>query len=227
MNNRLEESSNVSKNRSSSSVGSLDLSSIQDSNQSWYPQDLNALCSPSTVCGNIKDIDSQRHGNEDGLQNIAKQHPLANTVCHSTDIEENSRPTIASPDDECGDMDSCTMDMSVQRECLRKRFKEWSDKMNQTLRRLRDVTDNALVNQNMQLEHILDKCKGRIDEIEEEQSRIRTQLSGFVSILSDAQSHIFVERRDCESNTARSRKNSSTAPAQRSVETRTVNPPGH
>ncbi|KAJ1664375.1 hypothetical protein EV178_004181 [Coemansia sp. RSA 1646] len=218
---RIRNSSNISRDSpgssrsSSDSVGSLDLSSIQDTTQSWYPQDINMSCSTSTTCED-KNADKRGYRNEDILQSTGKS--TSSGMAHPDDASDARRSSTTKHDYECADMDRCTMDMAAERECLRKRFKEWSGKMDQTIKRLRDMTDNALVNQNMQLEHILHEGKARIDGIDEEQNNIRTQLSNFVSMLSDAQVHIFTEHRKGESRISRPQKALPVAPEQMSKE---------
>ncbi|KAJ1822075.1 hypothetical protein LPJ60_002233 [Coemansia sp. RSA 2675] len=83
--------------------------------------------------------------------------------------------------------------MVAQRDQLRKRFKEWADDMSHCAKKMRCVTDNALVNQSTRLEQILSEGKLRIDGIVGDQIRIRGQLSSFVSMLSNAQTQIFGE----------------------------------
>ncbi|KAJ2360079.1 hypothetical protein H4S02_012058, partial [Coemansia sp. RSA 2611] len=55
--------------------------------------------------------------------------------------------------------------MVAQRDQLRKRFKEWADDMSHCAKKMRCVTDNALVNQSTRLEQILSEGKLRIDGI--------------------------------------------------------------
>ncbi|KAJ2910823.1 hypothetical protein GGI21_000471 [Coemansia aciculifera] len=85
--------------------------------------------------------------------------------------------------------------MVAQRDRLRKRFKEWADDINHCAKRMRCVTDNALVNQSTRLEQILSDGKARVDEIASDQTRIREQLASFVSMLSNAQTQIFGDPR--------------------------------
>ncbi|KAJ2036045.1 hypothetical protein GGH92_003318 [Coemansia sp. RSA 2673] len=91
------------------------------------------------------------------------------------------------------DIEECIESMVAQRDRLRKRFKDWADDMNHCAKKMRCVTDNALVNQSTRLEHILSEGKARIDNIVNDQSQIREQLCSFVSMLSNAQSQIFGE----------------------------------
>ncbi|KAJ2865543.1 hypothetical protein GGH94_002140 [Coemansia aciculifera] len=91
------------------------------------------------------------------------------------------------------DIEECIESMVAQRDRLRKRFKEWADDMNHCAKKMRCVTDNALVNQSTRLEQILSEGKARIDSIVNDQNRIRDQLCSFVSMLSNAQSQIFGE----------------------------------
>ncbi|KAJ2505932.1 hypothetical protein IWW47_001830 [Coemansia sp. RSA 2052] len=97
--------------------------------------------------------------------------------------------------DDCASMDECIDSMVAQRDRLRKRFKEWADDMSHCAKKMRCVTDNALVNQSTRLEQILSDGKARVDGIAEDQTRIREQLASFVSMLSNAQTQIFGDPR--------------------------------
>ncbi|KAJ1863813.1 hypothetical protein LPJ78_003816 [Coemansia sp. RSA 989] len=95
----------------------------------------------------------------------------------------------------CGTInyEQCVADMVSQRNELRKRFKKWTSDVDQAARQLREVTDNALVCQNIRLEKILGDGKARVEAIVSDQNRIRSQLASFVSMLSSAQEQIFGE----------------------------------
>ncbi|KAJ1937662.1 hypothetical protein FBU59_004686 [Linderina macrospora] len=89
------------------------------------------------------------------------------------------------------DIDSFIAEMVAQRNQLRGRFKEWADQVERTTKRLKHITDNALVNQSGRLESILDEGKKKVDGIISEQNQICTQLSSFMSLLASAQEQVF------------------------------------
>ncbi|KAJ2846545.1 hypothetical protein IWW36_004304 [Coemansia brasiliensis] len=95
----------------------------------------------------------------------------------------------------CGAMnyEQCVADMVSQRNELRKRFKKWTNDVEQAATQLREVTDNALVSQSIRLEKILSDGKAKVETIVNDQNRIRSQLASFMSMLSSAQTQIFGE----------------------------------
>ncbi|KAI8321441.1 hypothetical protein GQ54DRAFT_298019 [Martensiomyces pterosporus] len=81
--------------------------------------------------------------------------------------------------------------MVAQRDQLRVRFKRWSETVESTAKRLKYTTDNALVNQSMRLESILNAGKQKVDGAVGDQNSIRSQLTSFMSLLCSAQDQIF------------------------------------
>ncbi|KAI9500722.1 hypothetical protein BX070DRAFT_57206 [Coemansia spiralis] len=173
--------------RDSSSYSSLDFSSIDESSCELYSFDNQTHGSASTR------HDAQEKSNS--TQKCSNKKASLPTIEGKSDSVCKSRidDTEESGSDKCVDIEGCITNMISQRDNLRKRFKEWSTNIGQTIKRLRSVTDNTLVNQNVCLERILSEGKARVDEIEHEQDKIRSQLSSFVSMLSNAQSQIFAE----------------------------------
>ncbi|KAJ2780588.1 hypothetical protein GGI15_003482 [Coemansia interrupta] len=89
------------------------------------------------------------------------------------------------------DIEACIESMVARRNELRRRFKDWATNVDETAKKLRCITDNALVNQSTRMEHILEVGKAKIDSIRSEQAQIHDQLTSFVSMLTSAQSQIF------------------------------------
>ncbi|KAJ2726252.1 hypothetical protein GGI07_000729 [Coemansia sp. Benny D115] len=106
-----------------------------------------------------------------------------------TDMDNND--TAPNLGEGVNSIEACVEKMVIRRDQLRRRFKEWAGNVDCTAKKLRGVTDNALVNQSTRLEQILNEGRGRIEEIVGEQNRIHSQLSSFVAVLSNAQSQIF------------------------------------
>ncbi|KAJ1643242.1 hypothetical protein LPJ64_004961 [Coemansia asiatica] len=90
-------------------------------------------------------------------------------------------------------MESCIETMVSKRDQLRKRFKDWTTAVDDSAKKLRCIADNALVNQSTHLEQILTDGKTTIDSIVNEQLRIHSQLSSFVSLLANAQKQSFAD----------------------------------
>ncbi|KAJ1942043.1 hypothetical protein EC988_006595 [Linderina pennispora] len=109
----------------------------------------------------------------------------------STTSTKRKRSMQSSPQEDTVDIDSFITDMIAQRNQLRGRFKEWADQVEYTTKRLKNITDNALVNQSGRLERILDEGKKKVDGIVGEQNHIRVQLSSFMSLLASAQEQVF------------------------------------
>ncbi|KAJ2393130.1 hypothetical protein GGI05_002504 [Coemansia sp. RSA 2603] len=93
--------------------------------------------------------------------------------------------------EDADNIEACIESMVARRNELRRRFKDWATNVDETAKKLRCITDNALVNQSTRMEHILETGKTRIDFIRSEQARIHDQLTSFVSMLTSAQSQIF------------------------------------
>ncbi|KAJ1897448.1 hypothetical protein LPJ66_003368 [Kickxella alabastrina] len=89
------------------------------------------------------------------------------------------------------DINDCIENMVSRRDQLRSRFKDWAESIDDLARKLRCITDNALVNQSIRLESILEDGRVKINDIVAEQNHIHGQLASFVSMLSTAQSQIF------------------------------------
>ncbi|KAJ1847494.1 hypothetical protein LPJ70_001504 [Coemansia sp. RSA 2708] len=135
------------------------------------------------------DIDSSADAN----YTLTDSEPTA----HKTSSVKRTRSsTLTEAGNSCADNESieyCMSNMSERRNQLRKRFKAWAEDVDNAATKLRCITDNALVNQSMRLEKILNDGKTRIDAIVSEQNKIREQLNSFVSMLSSAQVQIFDE----------------------------------
>lgn len=123
----------------------------------------------------------------------------------STAISTLSSPTENHEPEENKSIDQCVEDMVAERNKLRERFKNWADEMDYSAKRIRCITDNALVNQSNRLENILEAGKARVESIVNDQNKLKEQLNSFVSILTSAQSQIFgsivmIEPETAESN---------------------------
>ncbi|KAJ2489871.1 hypothetical protein IWW37_003639 [Coemansia sp. RSA 2050] len=143
----------------------------------------------------------QRSSSLESISDVS-EHPSGSLVQSKRDkqtrsniIEDNAsaRNGDTTSDIDGSSIEECIESMVAQRDQLRKRFKEWADDMSHCAKKMRCVTDNALVNQSTRLEQILSEGKVRIDGIVSDQIRIRDQLSSFVSMLSNAQTQIFGE----------------------------------
>ncbi|KAJ1852289.1 hypothetical protein LPJ57_007685 [Coemansia sp. RSA 486] len=146
-----------------------------------------------------------------GLDSISSygssENRAISDASHST-VAALSQANAANPKGTCSDMaqngdmvrcdsessssmEACIETMASKRDQLRKRFKEWTAAVDESAKRLRCITDNALVNQSTRLEHMLTDGKATIDKIVNEQTRIHGQLTGFVSLLVSAQKQSF------------------------------------
>ncbi|KAJ2021625.1 hypothetical protein IWW57_004854 [Coemansia sp. S610] len=133
--------------------------------------------------------DVSEHSSDSSAQSIRGKQKRDTNV--EADARAQNRDTTSDTDG--SSIEECIASMVAQRDQLRKRFKAWADDMSHCAKKMRCVTDNALVNQSTRLEQILSEGKLRIDGIVGDQIRIRDQLSSFVSMLSNAQTQIFGE----------------------------------